>query len=467
MHRRRWGEPLGRALAALPLVLTSGTALADAPAHGYTLTPIAFLGDPAPGGGKFTNDFEPTALNRKGDLAFTADLAEINGISNEGVWLASGGTIIPIVRYGQPAPGGGTFGAGELGTLGLDEAGDLALAFSLKPFPSSPFGRGDGVYRWSRTTQTLTPILVPRVTPAPGGGTFAGTYFNVALNNQGEVAFCGLTATDKGIHVAGEAYVGYGEGVYVADTQGKITAVVSPGDAAPGGSTFDYAGVFGTYVHYLNEAGDVAFAGHRVGDPVGQQALPQASFIRADPNVYVKHAASGQIEPIASVGDPLPDGGTWVYGAPLGLNNAGEVLFYNFPNPDMNDAPIVLYLRSGGQTVRVAGPGDAMPGGGQVTQIGMGSLNNQGDIAFNTALDTQDEGVYLYSKGKLSLIAKTGTAIPGAGTLLNVEQGNSVVGGTYVGAPAPYTLLSDAGQVAFPATLADGQIGLLLATPNP
>src|SRR4029077_2494416 len=136
-------------------------------------------------------------------------------------------------------------------------------------------------------------------------------------------AFSGITATDKGIHISTEPYVGYGMGVYVADGQGEMTPGVNPGDAEPGGRTFDFAALPGNASHFMNEAGDIAFNGHRVSDPVGQQSAPQAVGIQADTNVYVRHAASGQIETIASLGDPLPGGGTLISGVAAGLNNAG------------------------------------------------------------------------------------------------------------------------------------------------
>ncbi len=41
----------------------------------YDLRVVGYLGDPAPGGGAFVNDFEPTALNDRGQLAFTAEPA--------------------------------------------------------------------------------------------------------------------------------------------------------------------------------------------------------------------------------------------------------------------------------------------------------------------------------------------------------------------------------------------------------
>jgi hypothetical protein len=441
------------------LVVPPGTARAA----GYTFKAVAVIGDPAPGGSKFTNDFEPSRLNNNGDLAFTTDLTDQQ---QEGVFLATGGQILPIMRYGQEAPGGGTFGGGVFGNLGLNDAGDLAIAFSLEPFPTNPFGVNVGLYRWSHGTQTLTPVLVPKVTPAPGGVTFAGANFHVVLNNQGAIAFGALTATDKGIHIPGENYVGFGVGAYVVDPQGKITAVALPGDPVPGGGTFDFV-----TASVMNDGGDVAFQGHRAGDPIGAQAAPQATLIGAATNVYVKHATTGQIETIAKVDDPLPGGGTLIAGFAAGLNNMGDLLFVHVLNPAvLFGGPTALYLRSGGQTVRVAGPGDAMPGGGKLTLIGAASLNNQGEVVFNAALDTKEEGLYRYAQGSLSQIVKSGMVLPGVGTIYSLEQGNSVAPGvppTPAGAPATFLAENDPGQVAFVATLKDARIVLLLATPSP
>jgi hypothetical protein len=445
------------------LVVVPGTAMAA----GYTFKAVAVIGAPAPGGGKFTNDFEPSRLNNRGELAFTTDLTDHQ---QEGVFLATGGQILPIMRYGQPAPGGGTFGAAEFGYLGLNDAGDMALPFSLEP-ATTPLGVNVGLYRWSHATQTLTPVLVPGVTPAPGGGTFAGAGGSVVLNNPGAIAFTALTATDKGIHIPGENYVGFGVGAYVVDPQGKITAVAIPGDPVPGGGTFDFV-QSGGWGSVMNDGGDVAFAGHRAGDPIGATPVPQAIQIQAASNVYVKHAATGQIETIAKVGDPLPGGGALIFGFAAGLNTMGDLLFGNVLNPALlgGPAPAALYLSSGGQTVRVAGPGDAMPGGGKLTLIGGASLNNRGEVVFAAALDTKEEGLYRYAQGSLSQILKSGMDLPGVGTIFSLEQGNSVAPGVPpipVGAPATLVAENDPGQVAFVATLKDARIVLLLGTPSP
>src|SRR6266568_8816319 len=79
---------------------------------GYVFTPIATLGDPAPGsaGGTFINDFEPGGLNSHGDMAFGADVST----GGEGVFLRHKGQITELGRTGGAAPGGGLFESGFL-----------------------------------------------------------------------------------------------------------------------------------------------------------------------------------------------------------------------------------------------------------------------------------------------------------------------------------------------------------------
>src|ERR1035437_3013470 len=91
-----------------PAVLIAGSILA---AHGgggadqsYHLRAVSHIGAPAPGGGLFANDFEPTRLNNRGQVAFTAEPDPIGG---EAVFLATSDGIQQMMRYGQPAPGTG------------------------------------------------------------------------------------------------------------------------------------------------------------------------------------------------------------------------------------------------------------------------------------------------------------------------------------------------------------------------
>src|SRR5262249_46983695 len=172
------------------------------------------------GGGAFVNDFEPTRLNNHGQIAFTAE-PDVPG--EEAIFLAGDTTIKQIMRFGQPAPGGGTFSTLELGNIGLNEAGDVAFAFTLEPLQVAPFVNG-GVYRYAHRTKKLSPVVIPGVTRTRQGVTLLGAGFNVSLNNGGALAFGAFIDMPQGPK----------QGVFVAETTGGITAVATYGTAAPG-----------------------------------------------------------------------------------------------------------------------------------------------------------------------------------------------------------------------------------------
>jgi hypothetical protein len=86
-----------------------------------------------PGGGFYISDFEPYGSNSSGDLAFAADLST----GGEGAFLLPAGSAraaIALARHGEPAPGGGVFEGSTLGHTAINNAGDLAFVFGLKPF---------------------------------------------------------------------------------------------------------------------------------------------------------------------------------------------------------------------------------------------------------------------------------------------------------------------------------------------
>ena len=112
----------------------TGTELRGAQANpaGYVFKVVAFLGDPAPGGGKLITDFEPGSINSRGDVVFGADL-EVAGDASfkEGVFLVSNRGMSQLARAGGAAPGGGVFDVLLLGTTSLNDQGDAALDFTL------------------------------------------------------------------------------------------------------------------------------------------------------------------------------------------------------------------------------------------------------------------------------------------------------------------------------------------------
>jgi hypothetical protein len=177
----------------------------------------------------------------------------------------------------------------------------VVFNFLLKDF-TLPVGVNAGTYRYSHTTHSVTPLVIPFITPAPGGGTFQGTSFQPTINNRGDVVFAGIVETDQGVHNVpdtGEPYVGLGVGIFRADAAGHISNEVSPGDAAPGGGTFDY-----TVEPWVNDGGDVSFIGHIAGEEsVVAGFPPQAAQISALGGLYVKKAATGETRTIVQAGD--------------------------------------------------------------------------------------------------------------------------------------------------------------------
>jgi hypothetical protein len=442
---------------------------------------LATLGDAVPGGVGFRiNDFEPNGLNDRGDVLFGNDLGttpDPESFYGEGVFLRSHGQETLLARAGAGAPGGGTFDFGFLGTCTLNDEGDAGFVFLLQP-AGAPYGVNAGVYRFSHTIQTVTPVVVPGVTPVPGGGVFAGAFFAPALNNRGDLWFAGIIPTDQGVHIPGEDYPGVGLGIFRADRSGHISSVVRPGDAAPGGGRFDLAGGAGSGP-WVNDAGDAAFIGHIAGEEARVPGFPpQAELISALASLYLRDGATGQIRSVVHAGDPAPGGGVFRQVNFPQINSRGDVLFAGdlTPAPGANQV-IGVFLDSGGTIVPIARPGDAMPGGGHLVTAsivgGNISLNNRGDVVFNAVLDTDvdhdgtlDTGLFQWSHGQVSLLARTGTVLPGVGTVHDLVMGEIVT-------PPPPTLVpnsgaasNDRGQVLFGARLTDDRSVMLLLTPT-
>jgi len=413
---------------------------------------IAALGDPAPGGGTFTKDFEPWSLNRRGDVAFVAETSAGN---SEGVFLLSktrGLVALPFARVSQLAQSGGTLDGGVLGYASINDVGDVAFVFGLKPFtPASLKGFAKaGLYQYAASDGALRAVVVPGVTPAPGFGIFQSTSQHASLNNSGDIAFTGVVPTTAGLRFT----PGLGAGVFVVQHDGRILSIAAPGDAAPGGGKFDFA-----QNPWINDRGDVAFGAHIAGE----ECVPIATVGPAcAESVYLKSAASGAIQSIAHAGEQAVGDGLyrWAWG-PV-LNARGDVVYMGELHA-MAGQPQHrgIYLRSASGTVPIALPGDAMPDGRKIVTVnpasmpGNYSVNNVGEVSFNASLENGESGLYVHSQGALHLVAGTNSTIPGVGTIVSVT--NLIVGGG---------ILNDSGQVLFGATLTGGSGVLLLATPS-
>jgi hypothetical protein len=263
-----------------------------------------------------------------------------------------------------------------------------------------------------------------------------------------------------------------GIGIFRADAQGHISSVASPGDAAPGGGTFDAA-----FESWVNDVGDVTFTGHIAGEESLVAGFPpQAVLISALVGLYVRNGGSGAIRTIVHVGDAAPGGGNFRQAFHSVINNRGEIVF----NGDLTPAPganesIGVYLYSDGRITSVARPGDALPGGGTLINAsivgGNVHINNRGDIVFSAQIDAGDgspaTGLFQWSRGKLGVIVRTGTVLPGIGTVDQLASPQLVIPPPPIVTPTSGAINNDAGQVLFQATLTDGSGVMLVATPKP
>ncbi|HWN98322.1 MAG TPA: choice-of-anchor tandem repeat NxxGxxAF-containing protein [Blastocatellia bacterium] len=456
-----------KVLGVLSLILVLNAAIwpmqsQSAQKSKYDFSVIGAFGDPAPGGGFFTSNFAPFSLNKRGELAFAADIQMTQGGSDlgQGVFVASNGQLSQIARVGLAAPGGGTFAKNIWPFLSMNKRGDVVFAMSLVPVNvPPPAGVNSGVYRFSRANGTLSAVVVPYITQAPAGGTFQGAHVQPIQNKGGDIVFSGIVLTEQGTRVPGQDYPGLGMGIFRADDKsGETGKVVAPGDPAPGGGSLDYA-----TRPWINDAGDIAFDGHVAGEECLNVGGGQSRRLGCPSSVYFISAGTSQIQAIACQGDPAPGGGAFRFAIAPQINNRGEILFTG----DLTEPPgisqrVGIFLYSSGQIVPVARPGDAMPGGGNAATatsiVGIYTLNNRGDAAVNLTLDSDvdgdgkpDTGVYLRSRtGSLSVLARTGTMISGVGTIVSVTR----------------AIINDRGQVAFTAQLTDGRTVLLLAIPR-
>lgn len=473
---------LTKVLCVVPLcgLLTATAACVDAPdaletepvgsaelaVHGpsagkYTLSVVATSGDPAPGGGTLSS-FYPSDISNPGDVIFNTFLP--NG--EMGTFRTNDGTLELLARTGSSGPSGVVYGpVFGFGSGSLNKRGDAAFSFTLDGPFTLPTGSRFGVFR-SDEDGHQSVVVMPDVTLAPNGSPFRGSILRTSLDKHSSLAFAGMIDTDDGIHLPGQPYGGLGFGVFVASPTNQIKSIVSPGDPAPGGGTFDFA-----ENPSLNEHGDVAFGAHVAGEECLELGLTQAQRIFCAESIYLYEKGpgkkKGKIRSIAHQGDPAPGGGNYRFAFGPILNKKGDIVFAgDLTPPPGTSGTVGVFLHRKGKTVPVARPGDAMPGGGNVvTTSGFAigyDINEHGEVAFFARLDTDagadgylDSGVYVWRKGKVRLVLRTGMTVPGFGTVDRVANGNDANG----------LAINDAGQIVMPVRFTSGQNSLVVATP--
>src|SRR5205085_5543646 len=199
-------------------------------------------------------------------------------------------------------------------------------------------------------------------------GAFESTGQHASMNTAGDIVFPGVVRTMKGVAPNN----GFGQGIFLADRNGRITKVAAPGDPAPGGNVFDFAAN-----PWINDRGDIAFGAH----VAREECIPIMPGCME--SVYFKSAATGEIESIAHQGGQAANGNFYRGAWGPAVNNSGDLVFMGelTPPPGLTSARGII-LRSRGVTAPIARPGDIMPDGRKILTVnpassaGNYSLNN-------------------------------------------------------------------------------------------
>jgi hypothetical protein len=386
-------------LSVLTLTLTSipvtGEGLAVEPAPTGTIVQIVRAGQPTPDASTaFTPALEILGFNNEGQVAFLSSHTGTTGAAlNSRIYVGSPENLTEIVRVGRPAPDrDGTFSAFSSYVLyPLDITCPIEYFSSMSP-------------PW----ETLA---------AKTHGTFYG------FNSQGRLTFlAGLIGTIGGTNMNVGVFLG---------SPGSVAQIARSGQPVPDGG-----GVFSTFsIPVVNDNGVVAFQSSILSSSGRQNCLTGIFFGRGT-----------ALTQIAKSGQSAPNGAGIFSGfsTPV-INNKEQVAFVGYLSGStqglLNSA---LYRVDDATLIELARVGQPAPdGNGRFLSFGMPALNDQGQVAFQALLtetkggQRDTHGVFLATDGGLRQLARSGQpASDGNGTIFDFS----------------FPLLNNAGQVVVVAT---------------
>ncbi len=219
---------------ANPFITPNGEVIFDAngveifTSDGKSIVPLMRDGDAAPGGGILSPAGGARATNDHGAIAYVAHVS--GSTATQGIFRNDGKQTVAIARDDISAPTGASFTL--LGTPVMNDRGQVAFFSEL----SSGFGifRGEG--------GDLTPVFVTNQI-APGGATFAD-FGEPTINNHGQVV-AAASLINSTIH----------SGLFVGDGTNAIAIALQQQPAPKGGN---YNGNFFGHIK-LSDRGEVAF----------------------------------------------------------------------------------------------------------------------------------------------------------------------------------------------------------------
>jgi hypothetical protein len=277
-----------------------------------------------------------------------------------------------------------------------------ALAPALLLFP--------GAAHADALDQYTVQVLAQSGVPTPGFNPLGNYFYISQMNDHGQISLVTTTKESNGHQVLGVL------------ANGQFTPIAAGGGPSPDGKTWPTNLSFAWYAD-MNEAGNVAFvpvdgAGNSLG-------------------VYFWDATKQAVNRLATPGTPVTSDLAFASGGTNGgaaLNNRDEVAFVAAVKGASGSAGQGVFLRrADGHIEPVVLPGDPLPGqGGTLRKARVGTssavsgflgLNDAGQVIF-LALGTgfkpiatgfSTDSVYRSENGTTSLLAESGTDIPGLG----------------------------------------------------
>jgi hypothetical protein len=321
---------------------------------------------PLPGGGVLLNILNSFSMNNNAQVVFDAGSANLTSQ----IVLASDGTLSKIalggIGVGDPAPGGSTFF--NFGSASINDPGQII-------FTGSTLQGTVPLFSWlnGQLSLFITPAMLSSAV-----GTASATVSAPALNDQGQAAvFIQPFPFPNGFFLF---------------SQGALTSIARDGDPAPGGGHFVLPFPDSTFGPAINHNGDVAFA---------------ADLDTGGAAVFLFR--QGSLSRIAGPGDPDPSGNIFLLADTPSINSAGQIAFTG----DVNVDGFGTFLFTNGVIVKIARPGDRVPGEGRPTLTFADSarLNNQGQVAFIGGLSPTEAGVFIATPGAGDPDTSAGPAI--------------------------------------------------------
>jgi hypothetical protein len=368
------------------------------------------------------NTFSDPVLNGSGTVAFVGKAASSGGSS--GVYKSSTTGLVSIAVSGDAAGViGGTFTGffspliSESGLVGFLGSNGQTISPTLPGLLKTGIYSGTGVTPRTLTTIAATGQVLPNLSSAINQfpGVAPGS---MALTDAGNFSFVATVADVDDLTTDPT-------GAFAVPSGGATTTIAATTTTAPVGGQF------------------TSFTGSVLQNNVGMTAFNGTSS--GGTAIYTKLGSSPAVT-VAATGQSAPGiGGNFSGFAGLALNDQGKVAFTG----TSDNAARAIYTGSGGTLSVLASTLVAAPGlTGNFTTFGDIVLSNTGLVAFRGSA-TGGQGIYIAPGGVAQAVATTGQAAPN-------------IGGTFSSLATPKLALNDLGIVGFIGTNGAGARGIYL-----